>query len=307
MANPVDLNRVHDSCRAFVHVIEEILERRRIEAMRQSLSIKWLLTDFYAQFPCYPDIRRGKISRPPTREDVLRITRYLMCPLEETNRILIATRYVPVEDYVEGDALECALVTGQRLLHYLPFPAYVVTRDASIHRWNKYIPMLFGISDQELRETPLEQRNTLRYIFDPQTPVYSLLSKDRKWWRYTAELNIFRFKIDNILCQYDAWYEQRKESLSDLPGFEDIWNKIQVDTRITNEMAAQMDFPEYVTVMFTPDGQPLKVRGLHINFIGTDFPRIVAYLPDDANARCLFTLFGIPTPENWWGYKSTSR
>src|SRR5262249_26522621 len=145
--------------------------------------------DFYDEFPFYLEIRVGRASLP-TRSDVIRIASFLNCSLPERNKLLISANYAPIIDNIEGEQLTSALETAQRILDFLPFPAFAITRDDTVHCWNKLGTVLFNISDQELKQTPLEERNILRYIFDPNTPVYTLLTngrRDFRWWRYTAK------------------------------------------------------------------------------------------------------------------------
>ncbi len=292
--------KVHPDCREFVQVLEELLyEAKRDGRLKR-------LTDFYADHPSYLDIRRGKVFNPSTRREVLRMANELQLTSIEKNKLLVAAGHVQEDEEPEGEALNESLDTAQRILDYLPLPAYVVTRDDVIRRWNPLVPTLFFLGVDELRNTPEERRAVLRYIFDSTTPVYQLLtnfSTEYAWWRYTAKLNIFRFKTDNFRSRNKPWYAERVKLLMDFPEFATMWNAVQVDTgveEVKKEMPEKMPFPEYVTKMYTPDRRQVKVRGLQMRVVDTDFPRIVAYIPDDKTSIHIFTELGIPTPDNGW-------
>jgi len=202
--------------------------------------------------------------------------------------------------------MRAALDTAQRLLDYLPLPAYAITRDGVIQRWNLLTPRLFGITDKQLHATPDEERNVLRYIFDPSTPVYQLLTnytQEYGWWRYTAALNIFRFKTDNFLMRNNDWYARRVANLRRYPEFEALWKSIEVDMgmeEIRQLMPERLPFPEYVTKIYTPNGQQIKIRGLQMRVVDIEFPRIIAYVPDDTSSVRILTQAGLPTPLNRW-------
>jgi MmyB-like transcription regulator ligand binding domain len=254
--------------------------------------------NFYDEFGFYRSIRRGKTGLP-RRTDVMHIATSLKCMLPERNKLLIAAECTPVEDYIEGLQLVDALKTARIILDYLPFPAIVITRDDTIHAWNHFCTVLFNIPHEVLEKIPIEQRNVLRFIFDPHTPVYDLITNQRRdfrWQRYTA-------KRDNVLCQHDKWYQRRRASLEGLPEFDNIWRDIQLDTgieEITKEIPSGLVTPEYVTYIYTIDGRKFRVRGLQIDYTGWGFPKIIAYVFDDEAARHIYEELGLPTPGKIW-------
>ncbi len=85
-----------------------------------------------------------------------------------------------------------------------------------------------------------------------------------------------------------------------------MWDEIQVDTgaeEVRKQMPEELPFPEYVTKMYTPDKREIRVRGLQMQVVDTEFPRIVAYIPDDEGSVRAFTDLNLPTPYNYWGQK----
>ncbi len=197
---------------------------------------------------------------------------------------------------IEGELLEHALETAKRIIDDLPFPAFAVTRDDTMHYWNAVGLRLFNTSQEiEDRDRPLrKERNILRYIFDPNTPVYGVFTnfgKDYEWYDYTCKLNVWRFKRDNFLCRNDEWYQDRVKSLMHISKFRDIWDNIEIDTgieEISKKMPEGMKAPEYVTNIYGLDGRKFRIRGLQIDYTGWGYPQIIVYTYDDENARCIF-------------------
>jgi hypothetical protein len=303
----------------FVAKTEEILQRRRDEKkderdrrnLIQDPSVekalpKWTYEELYYAYPPFRDMRRGRHMRPSVRSDVEYVADLLLCSLDERNEMLIAAEYAPHAPYIGGTMLDYALEVGRRIADSIQGPAFVVTRDYNMHYWNKYALLPFNTSqEEEDRERPLPQdRNILRYIFDPTTPVYQVFSSssgDSQWHEYTRRLNVWRFKLDNFLCRYDEWYLDRVESLMSFSDFEQIWSDIQIDTgveKISKQMPTGMLVPEYVTTIYRPDGREFRVRGLQIDYTGWGYPRIMVYTHDNEDARQIFEELGIPASDN---------
>jgi hypothetical protein len=201
------------------------------------------------------------------------------------------------------------LETAKRIIDDLPFPAFAITRDYNFHYWNGFGLKLFNASEEfaaEELKRPKKDLNILRYIFDPSTQVYNVFNnygRSSRWLEYTWKLNVWRFKQDNILCQYDEWYQDRIKSLMMLPNFTRIWEKIHPDTgieEIQKDMPLGMLAPEFVTHIYTRDGREFRIRGLQIDYTGWDYPRIMVYMYDDEYARGIFEELGIPTSNNGW-------
>jgi MmyB-like transcription regulator ligand binding domain len=306
MALDIEIENLPEETREFVREVEGLVIKRHEEARRKRSRERWLLTDLYdTVYPSYQSLRRGKVKHLPPRDTVMQIARHFRCTTQETNRLLAAARYAVEEPYLQGDELERVLLTAQSIINYLPLPAYAITRDLTIRRWNHYLPPLFGLDHNDLVKTPDEERNILRYAFDPQTPIYRLVSANYERWKYIASMSIFWFKSDNINCRYDQWYQQQKEDLMKYPAFEEIWESVDLDYRPPQELARRMDFPQHVLELSNPQGITVCVRGIQMKYHDKEYPRIVAYIPEigDSKSREILTLLGIPTPDNGWGYK----
>ena len=300
----MNLDKVKPTCRNFVSVVEELLEKRRAEAWTRQTYERWSLEELYALYPSYEDIRRGKIQRLPSRDDVLRIAHYLHCITEETNRLLLAAEYTIVDEYLQGEELERVLLLAEPILKYLPFPAYVLTRDGSIPRWNGYLPRLFGLSAEEFRNIPEEQQNVFHFVFNPRTLLYPMFSGNLEKWKITAALSIFWFKNDNMFFQYDAWYSNLRDSMMKFPGFKEMWNEITLDYKNFYQTQHLEIAPQYLIEVITKEGNRLHIRGLQIKFFDKRYPKIIAYIPEDQATQRIFGLLGLPTSEDWGGNRA---
>lgn len=306
MPRYVEFEKLPDETREFVRSVEWLIAKRQDEVKRLRSPDKWQLSDLYDDvYPSYQFLRSGKLKHLPPRDTIIQIAQHFRCTTEETNRLLAAARYAVEEPYLFGELLEELLLTGQRIIEYLPLPAYVITRDLTIRRWNRYIPRLFGVSEQDFVQASEETRNILRFVFDHNTPLYHLLSNNYERWRYIASMAVFWFKSDNINCRYDQWYQEKKDELIQYPGFADIWESVDLDYRPQPELGRRMDFPQHLLEMTPPGGPTVRVRGIQMKYQAWEYPRIVAYIPEvgDLRTQAALTSFGFPTPDNWWGYK----
>ncbi len=304
--------RVHPSCYGMVDVIEDLLDRRRQEAVRglrprrtwRNSDYEWIkewsrseLVDL--AYPSYRAMLQGKIQKPPQRDVVMKIADYLECTVAERNRLLTSAQYLPEPMALEGEALNVVMAVARDIIDYVPMPAYMITRDWNIHIWNKYVLTLFGLTEAQIESIPPAQRNVLQFIFDTRLPVFDLLNGNPEMWDYTARLNLFGFKHNNLHYQYEDWYIEKVESLMELPKFAEYWPKVQVDTHVLGDPTTQVPF--YVTDIVTPAGVYLKIRGLQIELTQTNDAHVVAYIPVGLESRGIFTAVGLPTSDNNWG------
>jgi PAS domain-containing protein len=304
---------------ALIVAVEDLLERRRREMLEQTpkrryreerrvsdTPTKFTWEELYDHYPPFREIRKQRkrpYKRPPPREDIVKLARTYQCDLPELNVLLTAAGYAQEVLYLEGEELEHALNHIETIIHYLPLPGYVVTRDLNIHRWNDGTPKLFNISHEELKSTPTQERNVLRFIFDPGTPVYKVLTGNMEWWEYTAWLNVYRFKKENLLCQFDDWYISTYAFLRQFPRFDEFWDTTQIGVGF-KKYSSPKDHPTYETEIFTPEGERIRVRGLSVFDTNDDYPRAILYIPADTASAEVLTTYGFPTSQNWWGFKS---
>lgn len=301
---------------AFVAQVERVLRKRQEEARKgidrrrlrhdstttEGLK-KWTFDELYYQFGPFRDMRKNpeKYRRPPTNADARLVADLLLCNVDERNDILIAAGYAPEQPNLHGKELADALKPAEYILHYLPLPAYICTRDWNIHGFNQGCSVLFGITEEIFQATPKEERNALWYIFDPSNPIHHALNQDQELWELTARVNLHWFKRENQLHQYDEWYVNFVKRLGRFPGFVRIWEEVEVERY--DDLVKKLRHPPYVTEIFTEEGERLRIRGLQIFSLDSEYPRVIAFIPDDDESREVFTQLGFPTPQNWWGYK----
>lgn len=130
-------SNVRDECLEFAHALDTLLARRRKEIRDgQPLRVAWFQEyghRSWTQEECdlvayssYPDLRKGKIAKPPSKEKVMAIGNYLECTLEERNRLLLAANHAPIQPYLDRELLIPILRIAQSIAEYLPLPSYVI-------------------------------------------------------------------------------------------------------------------------------------------------------------------------------------
>lgn len=289
--------------REFVRVVEEILAKRRQELATNSriYGYKQFTRDELADlaYSSYKHLFRGKLRNPPRRYIVLEIAEYLEASLKELNRLLVSAGYAPEQSPLEGAELRAALEIAEFVASYWPIPSYYMTRDWTIHGWNRHLMTLYDLTDADVEPIPLEKRHVLQLIFDPTLPIYHRLRGNAETWAYTAKLNIFGFKSANLLCQHDDWYKDRVANLMALPEFSRFWKEVETDRAIPLDPIGGRPFPTYSTEI-TTHGRTVWVLGLFTSVGNIDFPYLVSYLPYREADRRTFAEIGLPIPGSRW-------
>ena len=265
---------------------------------RDSWPREWTASELRdAVYSSYLALRNGKLKRPPPPHTVMEIADYLECNLEERNRLLLAARYAPVPPFLSGDMLQCVVNTMREVTEYLPLPSYVINRDWNILYLNQYVLKLFGFSQEDLTKATPDRLNVLHLIFDPELPMYQFLAHDPDAWEHIARRNIYGFKLENALSQYEDWFEPHVAKLMKLPRFAELWEQVQTDGYADIEAA----FLYYDIEILISNGKAVRVRPILTSLGNYGYPLIVSYIPVDQASRAAFTELGIPTPDNGWG------
>jgi len=240
----------------------------------------------------FKDARNFRRQSPPRREDLIQFAGRERLELLERNQLLLAAGWRPELIYPSDEVEKEQLISiGRRIVDTIPLPAYVITQEYNIHHWNRLAPPIFGMTQEQADSVPSKMRNIFTFIFDDKNlPLRRILERNKSGWKYTAELNTFWFKLDNILSQYDKWYRELEEWLLGLnmPDFLDVWNNTKVET-------ANKHYYEYVTEIPVSKQFSIKIRGLRIRYTEYEFPRIMAFVPGDEQSRRTFSLLGIAT------------
>ncbi len=305
---------IHPACREFVAVLEELLKRRQHDALQPDHAgpawyqnewgpRTWTRTELEDMvYSSYKQMRQGRITRPPRRDVVMEIAGYLNCTVEERNRLLIAAQATPIAPYLTGAKLDEALNVARGVAENLVIPAVVINRDWRIHYINEHMLKLNGLTRAQLAAIPPAQLNFLRLLFDPQLPLHPHLIANRESWTRMARQTIYGFKMANLLCQFEPWYQEVVHQLMALPGFESHWSTVSVDADFDSDPSAKTQ-PRAVTVeAVLPDAGPNPARArlrpllISVGYFQFDFPQIVAVLPADSESRVLFREIGLLLP-----------
>lgn len=291
-----NLARVHPDCREFVAAVEELLERRRAEQQAAPGSPRWRddawgprswhrteLEDMV--YSSYKQMRQGRITRPPRREIVMEIAGYLNCTLHERNHLLLAAQLAPVPPYLTGGRLGELLPVAIGVARQLNIPAMVINRDWSIHYQNDHMLDSFAISPAQLAAIAPEQRNVLHLLFDPALPLWPNLIGNRASWTRMARQTIYAFKMANMLCEFEPWYQALVERLMALPEFEQHWRGVRADTAFDADPSARRLHPA-VTIEVALAAERVWLRPLVISagYFQFDFPLVLAFLPVSQDA-----------------------
>ena len=240
--------------------------------------------------PTYKNWLIGRSNRLPSRSMLMTIADYLECRLSERNDLLLAAQYVPEQPEWEGDELRQALERAQQVMETLPYPAAVVTHMFQVHAANEFFLRLLELPP--LDTIPPYQRSTIHFLFDPDLCRRSTLTAEaRALWQQNALSGIQLFQQQNVLSQYDAWYQQSVQQWCEIPGFQKYWEKAREATR--QEVAPT----KVVLARMATTGEvlPISLRHLFVSVSGKISPAVSAFLPVDEAARAVYASFGSVT------------
>jgi MmyB-like transcription regulator ligand binding domain len=302
--------RVAPECAEFAGLVEAILLRRRRDPAQRRATEEWYgvprawtrdeLCD--VAYSSYRALLRGAVRRPPRREVVMEIADYLQCTMTERNQLLVAARYAIEHPGPRGAELQVAVEALRPVMDKLPLPAYAVGRDWTILLINDHLLAVLGLALQDVVGLPPSWRNVLRLLFDPALPVRALLEPDAESWSRLAAFSVMRFVQDNLLWQYEPWYQALITGLGDLPDFSAFWRLAQA-----GELGATIAPDGLASARITVtrhDGRTLTLQPINVDLLGPGFPGIVSFLAADAASSHVLLDLGVPSPANQWGARS---
>lgn len=301
---------IHPDCLDFVVTVEELLNRRQKELDRNSLVPSWdydmwgprawTRTEMEDMvYSSYKQMRRGRITRPPRREIVMQIADYLNCTLEERNRLLIAAEIAPLDLYLTGEALDTCLQPTIAVAAAMELPAMVINRDWQIHFLNEPILTMYDVTIEQLQAIPANHQNALRLLFDPHLPLYPNLIGNTPSWTRMVRQTIYGFKTANRLSQFEPWYQELIQQWMQLPTFEYHWTTVRTDIPFEQDHSSMNLSPAVTVNTAVPrvHTHPRRVwiRPLVISpgYFQFDFPKIVAFMPADEDARITLAEVGV--------------
>src|SRR5579884_638329 len=311
MISSILSRKVHPDCRAFVAVVEELLERRRQELLSgEAHAARWQIDDWGPRkwhrteledtvYSSYKRMRQGSITRPPRRQIVMDIADYLNCSLAERNRLLLAAHLLPVEPYHTGGELQALVRMTAEATSHLPMPLMIINRDWRIHYASAHLLALYDISAEQLAVIPPERLNVLHLLFDPALPFYANVTAHHDSWQQMALQTITGFKMANRLCQHEPWYQETVDHLMLLPEFSWVWQQVRLDQPLPTDRAPMSSVVFASTLPCLHDTtriarlRPLLISAGYFEF---DFPLAVGFVPADDATRTLFQEIGLPFP-----------
>ncbi len=221
---------------------------------------------------------------------LLTIADYLECSLSERNDVLLAAQYLPLQPEWEGDELRRALEQAQQIMETLPYPAIVVTHTFQVQAANEFFLRLLELPP--LDTIPQHQRSTIHFLFNQDFRARSTFNAEaRAMWQKHALYGVQLFKQNNVLYQYDAWYQQLVKQCCGIADFQEYWEKAREATRQENAP------PKIFLARMATTGEllPIRVRHMLVSVSSKIYPAVSALLPVDEAARAVYASLGCVT------------
>lgn len=236
----------------------------------------------------------GRSRRVPSRPAVLRIAEYLECTTQETNDLLVAAEYLPLQVELREDDYQRAMDQAYALMHTVALPCVILGRRWQIVAMNRYTEALNAIPSWE--EVPPERRSMVHLFFDPHLPTHEVHASTPAVWQRNASNMLRLLRRASLPFQHDAWFAQQLRVWQTLPQFNAFY------AAITAAAAAGEEQPyEDLTTIpsrFVPT--LIQERNIIVPLSTTLFPCIGFGLPHDEPARRTYLQAGCAIQEQRW-------
>ena len=241
--------------------------------------------------PTYKNWLIGRSQRLPSRSMLMQIADYLECSLSERNDVLLAAQYLPEQLAWEGDALRRALEQAQQTMETLPYPAIVVTHTFQVRAANEFFLRLHELPP--LDTLPPHQRTMIHFLFHPNFRARSMINAEaHTMWQKHVHYGLLHFKQQNVLYQYDTWYQQSVQQWCDeIADFQEHWEKAR---EVTGQEIAPTKIV-FARMATTGEVLPIRVRHMLISVSSKTYPAVSALLPVDEAARAVYASLGSVT------------
>ena len=111
------------------------------------------------------------------------------------------------------------------------------------------------------------------------------------WQDYTLYALQF-FQQQNVLSQYDAWYQQRVQQwCDDIPVFQAYWEKAREETR-PEDAPIEIMLARMAT---TDEAFSIRIRQMLVSVSNKIYPAVLAFLPINEAARTVYNSLGCVT------------
>jgi len=172
----------------------------------------------------------------------------------------------------------------------LPYPAIVVTHMFQVQAANAFFLRLLDLPP--LEQLPPHQCTTIHFLFHPhicRRAHFMMNAEAHTMWQKHALYALQLFQQQNVLSQYDAWYQQSVQQWSEeIPDFQEYWEKAREATR-------QEDAPtKLVLARMATTGEvlPIRVRQMLVSVSSKIYPAVSAFLPVDEAAHAVYASLG---------------
>ncbi len=241
--------------------------------------------------PTYKNWLIGRSTRLPERSQVMTIADYLECSLSERNDLLLAAQYVPEQTEWQDEEMQQALEQARQLSETLPYPSIVITRSFQIEAANEFALRLLEVPSLETLLP--HQRNIVYFLFRPLIRLRSSMNAEaRTAWKKQVLYAIQLFKQNNILYQYEPWYQELVQQWCAIKGFRKYWE-------MAREASSQEDAPPsklfFARMPTTGEMIPIRTQSTLISMSSKIYPAVMAMLPVDEAARAVYASFGSAT------------
>lgn len=233
----------------------------------------------------------GRSNRLPERSLLMTIADYLECSLSERNDILLAAQYVPEQTEWQGEEMQQALEHACQLMETLPYPSLVITRSFQIEAANEFSLRLLEIPSLETLLP--HQRNIVYFLFRPLIRMRSSINAEaRAAWQKQVLYGIQLFKQNNVLYQYEPWYQELVQQWGEIKGFREYW---EMAREATNQEDAPPSKLFLVRMPTTGELLPIRTQSTLLSVSSKIYPAVMAMLPVDEAARTVYASFGSAT------------
>lgn len=241
--------------------------------------------------PTYKNWLIGRSNRLPERSTLMTIADYLECSLSERNDLLLAAQYLPEQTEWQGAEMQRALEHACQLLEMLPYPSIVITRSFQIEAANEFFLRLLEVPP--LDTLLPHQRNTVYFLFRPLIRMRSSINAEaRAAWQKQVLYGIQLFKQNNVLYQYEPWYQEMVQQWCATEGFGEYWEMAREATCQEDASPSKLFLACMPT---TGELLPIRTQSTLISVSSKIYPAVMAMLPADEAARAVYALFGCAT------------
>jgi hypothetical protein len=282
--------------RTLVGEIEALREQRRIQHAQQPLSNSKRFTQEELADHCrlsYKNLLYGYTNRLPSRAHVLVIADYLECTITETNDLLAAAEYMPVQVELRADHEQAVLEQATFYVHTLPLPAIVFRRGWEIVAVNRFQLTLNLLPSLDI--IPHEKRTAVHWLCDPTLPSHRVHAPNSATWQANVQdlAGLFRTSLQPF--QRESWLRAQMERWRALPMFARVWAEIGANPP---HAADHFEFATTTASAFAPT--LIRERNLIVPLGPAFFPLIIVVFPWDAGAYASYRDAGCVINEDGW-------